>query len=300
MNTEFFLEFETLSKLESYSEAAEQLLISESALSRHIKALEDELGVRLFDRTSRKVKLNECGKIFLPYARQFISMQHQYSHDLARGKHSKDTVFICSYYYIDDLLFFFHNFDTNTSISSVNFFNNATDQWPKLLQQNTCELVFAINPVDKSDEFMMIPFETDYYVAVFPKLHPFSGRKSLTLSEMARENFVSFKDDSYSDRRLKDLCLKAGFEPNIIFNLDTGSNIADFIKEGIGVSILLRKALSKMNAHDVTLVDLEPEVSIQVNICYSKTVALSEGAQRFLRFISERWPELKAKKRQSP
>jgi DNA-binding transcriptional LysR family regulator len=299
MNTDFFLEFEILTNLESYSEAAEQLLISESTLSRHIKALEDELGVRLFDRTSRKVKLNDCGKIFLPYARQFISMQHQYYHDLARGKHGKDTVFIGAFYYIDDLLFLFHEFDTNTSISSVNISTNTIDQWPDFLRQNVCELVFAINPVDKNDEFMMVPFEKDYYVAVFPKSHPFSGRKSLALSELAGENFVSFKDDSFSDRQLKALCLKAGFEPNIIFNLDTGSAIASFIKGGIGVSILLRKALSKMNAGDVALVNLEPEINIQVDICYSKTATLSKGAQRLLQFASERWPVLKTKKRQS-
>jgi DNA-binding transcriptional LysR family regulator len=297
MDTDFFLEFDVLAEFENYSEAAEQLLISESTLSRHIRSLEDELGIRLFDRTSRKVRINEYGKAFLPYARQFITMQHQYSHDIERIKNGKDTVFICSFYYIDDFLFEFHAFDSNTVVSSLSDDTGNFDRWPNFLQRGACELVFVINPVDKNNEFAIIPFETDYYVAVLPAAHPFASRKSLPLSELSGENFISFKNNTHSDRELKELCRKVGYTPKIVFNTDTGSAISSFVRDGLGISILLKKTLSKMNVHGVVLVDIEPEASINVCICYPKTAKLSKGAGRLLQFVTEKWPEVKGKKR---
>jgi DNA-binding transcriptional LysR family regulator len=295
MNTEFFLEFTVLADFESYGEAADQLLMSESALSRHIRALEDELGVRLFDRTSRKVRINDYGKIFLPYARKFLAMQQQYSHDLERAKHSRDTVFVCSFYYIDDFLFGFHTFDNNIGVTSITSGNDKSDRWPDLLRREDCELAFVIDPIDKEREFTIIPFETDYYAAVLPLSHPLAKRKSLSLSALSKENFISFKD-IYGDRHLKELCRKAGFEPKITFNSDTGSAIASFVRDEMGVSILLKKTLSKMNVHGVVLVDFEPETQINVCICYRKTVELSKGAKKLLQFATGIWPEMKEKK----
>ncbi|EFD01078.1 transcriptional regulator, LysR family, partial [Hungatella hathewayi DSM 13479] len=68
MNTTYFKDFLTIAELGSYEKAAEELYTTQSTLTKHIQKLESELGTTLFDRTSRSVRLNECGKIFLPYA----------------------------------------------------------------------------------------------------------------------------------------------------------------------------------------------------------------------------------------
>ncbi|WP_288622848.1 LysR family transcriptional regulator [uncultured Streptococcus sp.] len=70
-------EFIALTKTENYLEAAENLFISQSSLSKHIKSLEAELGTTLFDRTTRQVKLNEVGKVFLKYTQQLIDVRYQ-------------------------------------------------------------------------------------------------------------------------------------------------------------------------------------------------------------------------------
>jgi DNA-binding transcriptional LysR family regulator len=293
MDTEYFLEFQVLAELESYGQAAEQLLMSESTLSRHIKSLETALNIRLFDRTSRKVRLNEYGKIFLPYARNFVTMQHQYSHELERVRRGKAAVFICSYYYIDDLLFKFHAIHGEILITSLNKENIKQYKWQDILRQADCELVFAINPVDNDSDFIILPFETDHFVAVLPSSHPLSSQKSIPLPELSRENFISFKENTNSDWQLKKLCRNSGFEPMVVFTTDTGSAIASCVRDGLGVSILLKKTLSKMNVSGVTLVELEPRASIDICICYLKTAALSNGAKMLLRFATEEWPNIK-------
>lgn len=83
-------EFIVLAKIENYLEAAENLYISQSSLSKHIKSLEAELGTTLFDRTTRQVKLNEAGRVFLKYAQQMIEIQYQFNTALLNLKEAEE------------------------------------------------------------------------------------------------------------------------------------------------------------------------------------------------------------------
>ena len=74
MELKYIREFVSLAETSNYFETAERLFITTSSLSRHIKALEEELGMPLFDRTTRKVVLNRHGRLFLPYAKQFVKI----------------------------------------------------------------------------------------------------------------------------------------------------------------------------------------------------------------------------------
>ena len=69
MNTEFLKEFVVLAETKNFWEASERLYMNQSTLSKHIKSLENELGVELFTRTTRRVELTSYGQTFLPYAR---------------------------------------------------------------------------------------------------------------------------------------------------------------------------------------------------------------------------------------
>ena len=76
MDTERCREFVVLAQTCNYLQAADQLFISQSSLSKHIKALERELGVELFNRTTRRVQLTEHGRVFLPFARKLAATAH--------------------------------------------------------------------------------------------------------------------------------------------------------------------------------------------------------------------------------
>lgn len=92
MNTGWLREFVVLADTCSYSEAAERLFMGQSSLSKHIKALEQELGVELFERTSRRVKLSAEGEQLLADARRLVEaelgleQQARRCRELKRGK----------------------------------------------------------------------------------------------------------------------------------------------------------------------------------------------------------------------
>ena len=85
METNYLREFVVLAQTGNFLEAADQLYSSQSTLSKHLKNLEKELGVALFDRTTRKVKISKYGLMLLPFAKQIVEAQDQYIAALKRS-----------------------------------------------------------------------------------------------------------------------------------------------------------------------------------------------------------------------
>jgi LysR family transcriptional regulator, transcription activator of glutamate synthase operon len=293
MDVYSFQEFLVLTEIKNFSEAADQLSVSESSLSRHIKALEKELGVSLFNRTSRSVELSQYGQIFLPYAMQFVKLQQNYTQQLKEvSEQYKTTIIVGTEYYINDLLFKFHTYNNSIAINSIDF-GHGPHELSNMLRLGMCDLAFLINLEDPENEFVVLPFEVDRYIAVLPLSHPLRWRKVLALNELAKDDFISFKRKNFGDTGIKNLCRQAGFEPRIALTADVGSAIADLVKEGMGVSILQKKTLTKMNPGGIAMVDIEPESRINVYLCYRRNAKLSTATVSFIDYITQIWPTVK-------
>lgn len=83
-------EFLVLSQYKNYNVAAEHLFMSQPTLSRHIKEMEGELGVSLFERSTRRVELTECGAFLVPYAKRIVSAEDQYMEGIASRRKALD------------------------------------------------------------------------------------------------------------------------------------------------------------------------------------------------------------------
>ena len=75
MEIDYLYEFSVIAQMGSFSDAVDELNISQSSLSKHIIYLEKELDIQLFNRTTRSVRLSEAGKKILPYARQIYEIK---------------------------------------------------------------------------------------------------------------------------------------------------------------------------------------------------------------------------------
>lgn len=300
MDMERCHEFVVLAQTKNYLEASEQLFISQSSLSKHIKSLEKDLGVTLLNRSTRRVELTAEGRAFLPYAERAARIQYEIND--AFSKHAADRVYslkigsipVMVPYGITAILAQFEqdNADVRLKISE-----GDADELRDKLRKGEIELAFirewdGDTKNDTGDEeFSALPFADDHLVAVLPEDHPLADREQLRLGELANEDFLLLPEGSVMHSLIMDACAIEGFTPHVRYRGKRAENILDLVSRGMGVSLLMRKPAMFLMDEGVRLVSVEPTVMTQIKLYYLRGAQLSDAAVKLLRYIPLFHPE---------
>lgn len=300
MDISHLKEFTVLADTKNYWEASYRLFLNQSTLSKHIKAMERELGVPLFERTTRRVELTEFGAALLPYAQSIVRTQFEYSARLLQiQNHQRGVIAIGSLpamaqYDITDILLAFQKEYPENSI-------RITEDDPKLLlellNERQIELVFlretAAPPrlFDEAEPLERIPYLQDFLVAVLPNHHPLADKPELTLRDLRNERFAFIKEHSMMSDLCCQACQQAGFIPNIVFSSHRLDSILDMVTKG-GCTALLMNYHVKFPlespfsmAPPFTVVPIAPAIQTRISLCWQKGANLSPAASHFVTFF---------------
>jgi len=289
MDFNYINEFLVLTESPNLSEAALRLNVSESSLSRHIKSLEDELGCPLFERTSRSFKINHFGLTFLPYARDLVALYQRCCTVMQEANvRDKSSVTIVSNYYIGNYLAGFFKKQPSIATNLVDSPNDL-ESIKNQLRNHECTFAFVIDFADTSNEFISFPFLNDHYILVVPAEHPLASENIVSAGSIEKENFISFRKNSYGDIQLKKICHAAGFAPHINLTSENGISICQLVSQGLGISILHNKSLYRMgvNLSGIRVVEMIPERHFTVSLVYRKGTKLSLAEQTFLEYFKQ-------------
>jgi LysR family transcriptional regulator, transcription activator of glutamate synthase operon len=278
-------DFVILAQTGSFQEAADELSSSQSTLSKHIRNLELELGISLFDRTTRKMRITQFGQALLPYAEKIVELQGKYN-AILQGKVKANHQILtlgsipgCAEYKIKDVL---AHFKKSHPQLTYNLTQGSTKDLTVMLRQKKCELAFIRDIEDTEDEFIKIPYATDTIVAVLPITHPLAGQKTIPLRMLADDDFVLTKQQTMPHRLSINACKLSGFEPKVVFTDHEVENLVDLVINGKVVSLLLKKLVLYLSNPKIAIVDISPSISTQISLCYLKDVELSDAAKQFL------------------
>jgi LysR family transcriptional regulator, transcription activator of glutamate synthase operon len=281
-------EFVVLAETGNFLEAADILYSSQSVLSKHIKRVEEELGVPLFDRSTRKVKISKFGELLLPYARQITELQEKYTTVLHSTLESDQDVLTLGSipalapYNVTEV---FVSFKKTRPQSTFNVVQTISEDLKEMLRQKKCELAFIrfVEGVDEEDDDLVrIPYASDTLVAVIPTTHPLAKQKAIPLKTLANENFLMIGESSMLYRLAVWACQQSGFEPKVTYNDHRLENLIELVINGMGVSLLM-KPLARYHANPkVAIVDISPTIATQVCLCHLKDVELSDAAKHFI------------------
>ena len=285
MDINYFREFATLAKTGSYSEAAEQLFISQSSLSKHIKNFETELGHPLFIRTTRKIELTSFGAKFLPYAEQIATIQDTYTERLLTDLDSKASlsIGISPRLFEHILIKVVHGFQDAYPQYQLNLSDDDVPPLKKSLLDKTNDFVFIHDTIENdSDIYVREPIELDYFAVVLPLDHPLADRDLVTLEQFRDEDFMFLPEGTVVNDLAMDACRKAGYEPHIVFRSANCENIFHMVEKKKGISIVAQRHLPP---HDnVKLITIHPPITSAVSICYRED-NLSPAAEAFLDWV---------------
>jgi len=289
METEHVKEFLVMAKKLNYTAASDELFISQSSVFKHIKSLESELGVALFERDGKNITLTDYGKIFESYAQEMLKQLDNFAVEAENYREAKANILtIIDEYPNPELLFGFRKAFPHFSITQqfMNTVNNITE--------SECELMLLRGELPELEkDYDCVEITTDSVVAVLPLGHPLASRDSIKVTELKNESIIGFsiRGDymGYSSRietmhDVASICRGAGFEPNIIMTAFPGSEIARLVSEGGGVSLLFKNSIMRRMGNQIAYVDLDPLMTFPVRIYYRKGQALSKVAQCFIDF----------------
>ncbi|GLV14827.1 LysR family transcriptional regulator [Alicyclobacillus hesperidum] len=273
--------FQTVARLQHMTKAAEELQIAQPSLSKTISRLEEDLGVPLFDRTGRQIRLNAYGEAFLARVqRAFVELNEgkREIRDLARLNEDIVTLAVSTPRILPGLLGAF--LASHPDVRFRQFFESA----PEMKRQiENGEVDFCISSAAiEGIDIEWRPLLTEEIFLIVPSNHPLAVRESIRLAEVKDEPFISM-NAGYEFRELTDrLCREAGFVPHIHFAGDEPDVIAGLVQQGLGVAFV--PALTWLEwprraSHRLRIE--EPACQRQLGIAWSERRYFSTAAERF-------------------
>lgn len=296
MDSRLLYEFLMLAQVGNYLEASELLFISQPTLSRHIKALEDELNKPLFERTTRHLHLSKYGHILLPYAQKVIELNDQFLNALQiedskaeKGQISIMTIPAMSYYGIVSVL---SQFRREHPEYTLNISTAYAESIMETLRQGDCELGFIREHKfrESDDKVVRLPFASDHIVAFVQKDHRLAAFDSISLLELKGEKLITFPRNTLVYEIINAACMSVGITPYVVMSDHNVHQVIDYVRLGMGVGLLMDKHLNPQysDLSDIKVINVTPKHRSYIYLCYLKNAYLSDGARAFIKMIEEK------------
>lgn len=292
--------FVKVAQKEHVTQAAEELHVAQSAVSRQIHQLEEELGVKLFVQKGRNLQLTPVGQLFLRRADEVLrdldrAVQeiHEFL-DPEKGEIRLGFPHSFGISLVPQVVAAFrkHNPDVKFRFRQGMYQTLIRD-----LLKGEIDLAF-ISPVpSEHDQISGKILLTEELFAILPEGHRFSERKSIALSELREEPFIVFAE-GYSLRPIvMNACETAGFTPKIAFEGEETETIRGLVAAGMGVSLLPKMAVEFAAPIPVSIVKVdEPIVTRNLGLIYRASDKLPLVAKVFYNFLMDYFASSQQKK----
>ena len=292
MEINYFKEFLALAEGKSYLDAAEELYISQSVLSKHIQKMESELGVPLFIRSTHSVTLSEYGKLFLPYVKKMLQIKEEYEQVLNDNKDSSlntltiGSISALAQYNITDIIAGFKKSHKNTTI---NITLGRSSGLLKMIRNGKCDFAF-IREAEEMDssldcELVRIPYAEDALAAVLPANHKYAKNKTVDLKLLSNEHFMFLGNDNMPYHLCRNACLRSGFEPDIAFTNRQPETLIELVSSGMGIALLMKPLAEYFSSPSVSIVEVTPTVKSYLNLFYLKDKNMTTIAKEFKKYV---------------
>jgi DNA-binding transcriptional LysR family regulator len=231
-----------VAELGNFTRAAERCFVVQSALSHQVARLEQELGARLFHRTSRQVRLTPAGEAFLAEARRCLEAADRARAEVAaatgeiRGRLSVGMIPTTSAVDVPAALRSFH--DAHPSVR-VGLSTGSSDALVRRVSDGRLDLAFLGLPVGSEVAGVRDHvFPTDRHVAVVAADHRFAAAKRLRLARLAEETFVDFPAGTPGREQTDRAFADAGLSRDVAFEVTDADVMAALIRQRLGVALL--------------------------------------------------------------
>ncbi len=287
--------FLAVARLSSFSRAAERRFRTQPAISSQIRALEEEVGARLLDRSGGKVAVTAAGKVFLQYAEETLEQRRVVLIALAEMERVPRGEIVVSanegtcLHILPEVFAGFKRQYPNVGVS-VKRLEHA-----KILEaiiENSCDFGIVSTPVPDK-RLTVVPIHRDELVVITPAHHPLAQQQKATVAEILEFPLLLPKlgrtrdalDNLFHERRLK---------PNISMELDSSELLKRFVAADVGIGFIPRSHVAEdLRAGVLAVLALgDAAIARELALVFRKDKALSRAALAFIDIAVKLKPEL--------
>lgn len=284
---EYFIE---TSQHKSMSKAAEALYISQQALSRCIANMEQELGVELFSRSVKGIRLTEDGKylydLFAPKVEQFRktldeATAHFDSKPVRLPFCCAPLIFRC----LDtDLLFDFQDAYHNITLEQLELSDADCDAY---VEENPAHFGLLAIPANRHGERVAFtPVKTFPLYLFVHKDNPLAQCKRVNFSQLKDEKFLMLDKKSYYRKVVEYYAHKYHFEPQTAFESSDASQLISLVNRGRGVALSLAPLLDNAIYENIVMVPFDDkDITWSIAFIHQDYEKLSAAAKKFIAYI---------------
>lgn len=282
--------------LKSFSRAADDLFLTQPTVSGHILSLERSLSLRLFDRTSREIRLTKAGEMFLRYASKILTVRKDLLNALSefsqgiRGELSLGASTIPGEYLLPRLMGDFKREHPRFTLSLK--ISDTKDIVQELLQGHI-EFGLIGAKVDYSS-LHYEKFEEDEIIVIAPSDHPLTRKRSVGFEDLLKEPWIIREEGSGTQMTVERVLRKKGKslkDFNVAIEMGSTSSVKEGVKARLGLAFISRRAVEEeLNRNLFTSITLEglESISRQIYIVSQRGKTVSPAGMEFLRFLKRK------------
>ncbi|QHS21745.1 LysR family transcriptional regulator [Virgibacillus sp. MSP4-1] len=290
--------FMEVAEREHVTDAANALHVAQSSVSRQIFNLENELGVQLFIREGRRVKLTPIGEVFLERMKQVTNMMEEAKREVKEYLNpERGTVRIAfpismAAYIVPSIIYAFRRYYPEAKFQMSNgLYSELIDG----VINGTFNLAM-IAPMPKREHSEKIKGTTlfsEKIVALLPLNHPLAGRSSIMLQELKGDSFVTLPEGFVFRKQVMDACDHVGFTPDIAVEGKDIDALKGLVAAGLGVALMPEMTMVDNTPRSTVVVPIaDPNITRSVGVIYPAQRKLLPTEELFYRFLRKTYERL--------
>ncbi|MBF0738743.1 LysR family transcriptional regulator [Staphylococcus arlettae] len=270
--------------------ASKSLYIAQPTISKAVKDIEKELGMPLFDRSKRELKLTDAGQVFYQKCKEILALYNNLPVEinsllgLETGHISIGLSAVMNMNKFIQILGEFHKLYPNITYNLV---ENGGKMIESQLANDEIDIGITTLPVDGTI-FNSIPLYQEDLKLVVNKEHHLAHRKTVEMKELANEDFILFNEDFYLNDKIREAAKNAGFIPKTISKISQWNFIENLLNAHLGVSILPDNIVRMLDSNFKHININDSAMKWELGVIWKKEKYLSHATRQWIDFMSQR------------
>ena len=291
------LVFLEVAKLKSFTGAAKSLHLSQPAISKMIRLLEEELGVALFNRSTHHVELTDYGLAIQGQVSELVRCFrsiHVELNDVTYLKKGSICIGIppmVGETFFPRVIGLFHQKYPQIKIKLIEVGSKKVEAG---VEDGTLDVGVAVLPV-KENAVEVFEFAKNPLMVIVSRQHALASREQVSLGELRDESFVFYHRDFGLYGLIYDACVNTGFEPEVICETSQWNFMAKVVAAQLGIALLPQRVCQELQQQDANIKAIalaSPDIYWHLALIWKKGVYVSNAAKIWINFTKNQFADI--------